>query len=286
MIKAGFIGLGCMGEPMARNVAKAGFLVGVWNRTRERAERLAQQLGVECAESPAQLAERADLVLTCVSADRDVLSVMQALLPGLRQGSLIVDVSTISSDTARQAAEQIRQKGADFIDAPVSGGVEGARRGTLAMMVGGRVSALEKARPALEAMAGRIVHIGDVGAGQAAKAINQVMCAGINEAVTEALAFGAQLGLDMPKAIDIIAGGAAGNWFLEQRGMTMLKGSFEPGFKLALHHKDLNICLEMAARLGMRLPLAEAAFRDYAELIRQGYGDKDISALFRLKYPA
>ncbi len=286
MMKAGFIGLGGMGEPMARNMAKAGFLAALWNRTRQRAVRLAQQLEVECAESPAQLAERVDVVLTCVSADADVLEVVRALLPGLHQGSLIVDMSTVSSETARQAADLVRQKGAEFLDAPVSGGVEGARNGTLAMMVGGDEAALEKVRPVLAAMSSRIVHMGVVGAGQGAKAINQIMCAGINEAVTEALAFGARLGLDLTKVIDVISAGAAGNWFLERRGMSLLQGLFEPGFKLALHHKDLKIALDMAARIGTRLPLTEATLRDYEELLRQGYGDEDISALYRLKRPA
>ena len=150
-------------------------------------------------------------------------------------------------------------------------------------MVGGPIESLNQAKAVLEAMSGRIVHMGDVGAGQATKAINQIMCAGINQAVTEALAFGATQGVNLEKAIDIIRQGAAGNWFLDKRGLTMVNGVFTPGFKLALHQKDLKICLEMAEKLGVNLPITQITSREYAQLIQQGYGDEDISALYRLK---
>jgi 3-hydroxyisobutyrate dehydrogenase len=284
-MKAGFIGLGAMGAHMARNVAKAGMLEAVWTRTTPVAENLAAELSVDCASSPAYLALQANVVLICVSDDAALLAVVDALLPGLSPDVTVVDHSTVSSETARKAADKIRSLGADFLDAPVSGGVEGAQNGSLSMMVGGKAKSLVKVRPILESMARRVVHLGDVGAGQAAKAVNQVMCAGINQAVTEALAFGAAQGLNMDKAIQAIADGAAGNWFLDKRGRTMTHGSFAPGFKLALHHKDLKICLETANKLGVVLPLAETTLSDYADLIRQGYGEEDISALYRLKRP-
>jgi 3-hydroxyisobutyrate dehydrogenase len=283
--QTGFIGLGAMGGPMARNLAKAGLLSAVWNRTHSTARLWAEELGVVCADSPADLAARVDVVLTCVSADVDLLAVIDALLPGLKPGAIVVDHSTVSSETARGVAERVRSKGADFLDAPVSGGVEGARNGTLAVMVGGRADSLERVRPVLEAMAARIVRMGDVGAGQATKAVNQIMCAGINQAVTEALAFGATQGLDMDKVVEVVAQGAAGNWFLDKRGHTMIHGSYTPGFKLALHQKDLRICLAMAAGAGMELPITTMTARDYAELMREGHGDEDISALYRLKRP-
>ncbi len=144
----------------------------------------------------------------------------------------------------------LAEKQVAFLDAPVSGGVEGAKNGTLAMMVGGDADALEKARPVLEAMTGRIMHMGATGSGQATKAVNQIMCAGINQAVTEALAFAQAQGLAMDKVIDVISGGASGNWFLQHRGSTMTQGTFAPGFKLALHHKDLKICQSMAKQTG------------------------------------
>jgi 3-hydroxyisobutyrate dehydrogenase len=285
VMKAGFIGLGAMGEPMARNLDKAGRLDSVWNRSRVKAEDLAAELGVAVADSPADLAQRADVVVICVSADRDVLQVIDALLPGVRPGTVVADCSTVSGLTAREAARRLAGRDADFLDAPVSGGVEGAQAATLAMMVGGEAAVLARVRPVLEAMASRIVHIGAVGMGQGCKAVNQIMAAGINQAVTEALAFGEAAGLPMDQVIEAVSGGAAGNWFLDRRGPTMTRGVFRPGFKLALHHKDLGICLESAEKLGVALPLAERARADYARLMEQGFGEEDISALYRLRRP-
>jgi 3-hydroxyisobutyrate dehydrogenase len=282
-MKTGFIGLGAMGAHMARNLAHAGLLAAVWNRTAAVAQPLAQELGVIAAGSPAELARQVDLALICVSADADLLEVIDALAPGLRPGMIVIDHSTVAVETARAAAARVRAQGADFLDAPVSGGVEGARQGTLAIMLGGAADSLERARPALEAMAKRIVWMGEVGAGQAAKAVNQIMCAGINQAVAEALAFGAAQGLDMEKVIAVVSGGAAGNWFLDKRGATMTQGIFTPGFKLALHHKDLKICLEMAEKLSMPLPVTAMTLQDYEILMREQHGDEDISALYRLK---
>ncbi|MGZ8219471.1 NAD(P)-dependent oxidoreductase [Methylomagnum sp.] len=284
-MKTGMIGLGAMGTHMARNVAKQGLLAAVWNRTEATAQTLAAELGVACSSSPAHVAERADVVLVCVSADADVLEVVRRILPGLKPGSVVVDLSTVSRETAREAARLVRETSADFLDAPVTGGVEGAKNGTLAIMVGGAAETLDKVRPVLDAMGRRVVHMGEVGMGQSAKAVNQVMCAGINEAVTEALAFGARLGLDMAKVIDVVSGGAAGNWFLEKRGPTMTQGTFAPGFKLALHHKDLKICRAMAEELGMPLTVAEMTLEHYERLMAEGFGDEDISALYRLKRP-
>jgi 3-hydroxyisobutyrate dehydrogenase len=284
-LRAGWIGLGSMGAAMARNAARAAYLTHVWNRARAVAEQVSAELGVTLAESLADLATAVDVILMCVSADADVLAVVDELLPALKPGQVVVDFSTVSRDTALEAARRVREKGADFLDAPVTGGVEGASRGTLAMMVGGEVATLERVRPLLESMGKRIVHMGDTGAGQSAKAVNQIMCAGINEAVTEALAFGAHLGLDMDKLIEVVSGGAAGNWFLDKRGHSMTQGSFKPGFKLGLHHKDLGICLAMAERLGIPLPLADTTRAHYERLMAAGHGDEDISALYRLKRP-
>ncbi|MDD1635074.1 MAG: NAD(P)-dependent oxidoreductase [Methylococcaceae bacterium] len=278
-MKAGMIGLGAMGLGMARNLAKAGYLTAVYNRTTAKTA----EFKVPAFDLPEVLAAEVDIVLICVSADQDVLDIVEAITKTIKPGSIVVDMSTISSETAKKAAVCLAEKRVAFLDAPVSGGVEGAKNGTLAMMVGGDADALGKARPVLEAMTRRIIHMGKTGSGQATKAVNQVMCAGINQAVTEALAFGEAQGLAMDKVIDVISGGASGNWFLQHRGVTMTQGTFAPGFKLALHHKDLKICQTIAAQTGVSIPLADMTVTDYEELMAEGYGDEDISALYRMK---
>jgi 3-hydroxyisobutyrate dehydrogenase len=282
-MKVGYIGLGAMGQGMARNLAKAGLLHGVYNRTPSKADELAAELQVDAYSSPQALAAQVDVILVCVSADEDVLQMVSAIAETINPGSVVIDTSTVSSLTAQQAAKILNAKQADFLDAPVSGGVEGAKQGTLAMMVGGDAVVLERVKPILQAMTARIEHMGDTGAGQACKAVNQIMCAGINQAVTEALAFGEAQGLDMLKVIDVISGGAAGNWFLAHRGKTMTQGIFKPGFKLSLHHKDLLICQHMAEQANLACPLTDNTVHDYQLLMQQGFGDEDISALYRLK---
>jgi 3-hydroxyisobutyrate dehydrogenase len=278
-MKVGMIGLGAMGLGMARNLAKAGFLRGVYNRTTAKT----LEFKVATYDLPEALAAEVDIVLICVSADQDVIGLVEAIAKTIKPGSIVVDLSTVSSDTTQKAAAILLKKEVIFLDAPVSGGVEGAKNGTLAMMVGGNIKALEKARPALETIAKRIIHIGDTGSGQATKAANQIMCAGINQAVTEALAFAQSQGLEIEKVIDVISGGAAGNWFLEHRGYTMTQDIFAPGFKLALHHKDLKICQAMAAQSDIAIPLSDMTVINYEQLMNDGYGDEDISALYRLK---
>ena len=278
-MKVGMIGLGAMGLGMARNLAKAGFLTAVYNRTTAKT----LEFKVATYDSPEALAAEVDIVLICVSADQDVIGLVEAIAKTIKPGSIVVDLSTVSSDTAQKAAAILLKKEVNFLDAPVSGGVEGAKNGTLAMMVGGNIKALEKARPALEAIAKRIIHLGGTGSGQATKAANQIMCAGINQAVTEALAFAQSQGLEIEKVIDVISGGAAGNWFLEHRGYTMTQDIFTPGFKLALHHKDLKICQTMAAQSDIAIPLSDMTVINYEQLMNDGYGDEDISALYRLK---
>ena len=275
--------MGAMGLGMARNLAKAGYLTGVYNRTSDKAEALAEELRIKAYPTQQALAEEVDIVLICVSADQDVLDVVSEIETTIKPGSVVIDMSTVSSSTAQQAATILKTKQADFLDAPVSGGVEGANNGTLAMMVGGDAQALERVRPILAAMTARIEHMGATGAGQACKAVNQIMCAGINQAVTEALAFAEAQGLNLDKVIDVVSGGAAGNWFLQHRGKTMTRGIFTPGFKLALHHKDLLICRRMARQAGVACPLTETTLADYDRLMQQGLGNEDISALYRLK---
>lgn len=271
-----------MGMPMALNLFRAGLLQTYWNRSADKMAAMAAETDIHGADSPAAVAAECELILTCVSRDEDLEQVIEALLPGLNPDSIVVDTSTVSVQTARSIAHQLQEKSAHFLDVPVSGGVEGAKNGSLAMMVGGEAAILQRAMPVLEVLSGAVNHIGPTGSGQATKAVNQVLAAGINQAVCEALAFGQALDLPMDKVIDVVSSGAAGNWFLAHRGKTMLRETFTPGFRLALHHKDLQICMTMAEQAGTRLPLSEQTVADYETLMAQGLGDEDISALFRL----
>lgn len=280
---AGFIGLGAMGAPMARHLHRAGHLAAVWNRTRTVAEALAAELGVAAPVSPAELAAQCEVVFVCVSADADVLGIVDALRPGLRREAVVIDTSTVAPATARRAAAMVAERGGMFLDAPLTGGVEGARNGTLSVLVGGDEAAFARVRPLLETFGKRVTRFGDVGAGQATKAVNQVMVAGIAEAVCEALALADRLDLDTDAVIDTLGNGAAASWFLDKRGRSMLAGEFATGFKLRLLHKDLGILQAMAGELDARLPTVDAARADYAQLLDAGHGDDDISALIRLK---
>jgi 3-hydroxyisobutyrate dehydrogenase len=272
-----------MGGHMARNLQRAGLLAAVWNRNGAKAQTLAAELKVEAPATLTELAAMCEAVVSCVSADADVLEVTRTLAPALRKGSLMLDCSTVSAVTARQAAELVGARGADFVDCPVSGGVEGARDGTLAIMVGGSPEAFERAQPILQALGRTIAHFGPVGAGEAAKATNQIMCAGIIEAVAEAMAFARAQGLPLDKLIETLGQGAGSSWYFVHRAPNMARGSYPAGFRVRLHQKDLGICHDMAARFGAALPVVERMRAEYAELIARGYGDEDISATFRLK---
>jgi 3-hydroxyisobutyrate dehydrogenase len=282
-LKTAFIGLGAMGAPMAGHLKAKGLLHAVANRTRARADALAREWGVLAPATLAELAASCDVVALCVTADADVLSLVEALAPHLKPGAIVIDHSTVAPDTARQAAVRLAQVGAHFLDAPVSGGVEGAKNGKLSVMVGGDADVLQRALPVLEAYALRVTHLGDVGAGQATKAVNQVLVAGIAQAVCEGLALGDALGLDPERLIPTLGAGAAGNWFLDKRGATMLRNEFSVGFKLALLHKDLAIVRGIAEQAGTATGVIERSLADYAQLMSEGYGDDDISALIRLK---
>jgi 3-hydroxyisobutyrate dehydrogenase len=282
-LAVGFIGLGAMGRGMTRNLRRAGLLRGVWNRTAAPAAELAAELGCLTAASPAQLAAQCDVVVLCVSADADVLEVVDAIAPALRPGSIVVDCSTVSAATAREAARRLAAHQVEFLDAPVSGGVEGARDATLAIMVGGDAKAFERAQPVLAAMGRAVTYFGASGAGQAAKATNQIMCAGIIQAVGEAMAFAKAEGLPLDALIETLGKGAGSSWYFVNRAPNMVRGAYPPGFRVRLHEKDLRICHDMAARHGVELPVVETTLRHYERLIEQGHGDEDISTIFRLK---
>ncbi len=281
-MKAGVIGLGAMGAPMARHVHGKGVLTAVGNRTQSKADALAGELEVRAARSAANFAD-CDVVILCVSLDADVIENAAALAEVLKPGAIVVDHSTVSVETARRAAALLAAHDIGFLDAPVSGGVEGARNGKLSIMVGGRADLLERVEPVIGSYAARITHMGGTGAGQATKAINQVLVAGINEAVCEGLALGETLGLDPERLLPTLMAGAASNWFLDKRGATMLRDEFAPGFKCLHMLKDLRIVQGIARDSGVRTAVIDQAVADYAELIERGYGEADTSALIALK---
>jgi 3-hydroxyisobutyrate dehydrogenase len=282
-MRAGFVGLGAMGHHMARNLHKHGLLAAVWNRTPAKAQAFAAESGCFFASRLEELASRCDAVVLCVSADADVLEIVERLAALLPPRALVIDCSTVSAGTARTAAQLLKSKDIDFLDCPVSGGVEGARDGTLAIMVGGEAAAFERAQPLLRAMGRTVSHFGPSGSGQAAKATNQIMCAGIIQAVAEAMAFARAEGLPLDKLIDTLGKGAGSSWYFVNRAPNMVRGTFPAGFRVRLHEKDLRICRDMAARHGVQLPVIEMTLLHYRRLIEQGYGDEDISSLFRLK---
>jgi 3-hydroxyisobutyrate dehydrogenase len=269
---------------MARNLQRAGLLKGVWNRTPEKAQALASELGCSAAATVAQLAPDCDVLIVCVSADADVRAIVTDLAPAVRHGQILIDCSTVSAETARYTAAVLGPKGVEVLDCPISGGVEGATKGSLAIMVGGEAATLERVRPVLQALGTTITHFGGHGAGQAAKATNQIICAGVNRANAEAMAFAKAHGLDLDKVLATLSRGAAGNWYLQNRGPFMAAGNYPAGFRVRLHQKDLRICQAMAAALGVHLPVIEETLSDYAQLISAGYAEEDISSIYRLKH--
>jgi 3-hydroxyisobutyrate dehydrogenase len=282
-VKTGFIGLGAMGVGMARNLAKAGLLDSLWNRGVAKAAALATETGARVAADPAALARRVDVAVLCVSADQDVLEVVDALLPGARPGLTVIDCSTVSAGTAREAARRLAGRGAAFLDCPVSGGVEGAREGTLAIMCGGEADTFEAMRPVLAAMGRTVTHMGPTGYGQSTKATNQILCAGVIQAVAEAMAFAKAEHLPLEKVIETLGKGAGSSWYFVNRAPFMARGAFPAGFRVRLHDKDLGICRDMAAAHGVSLPVVEVTRAHYQTLIASGHGDEDISTIFRLK---
>ncbi len=284
-----FLGLGALGAPMAANLLAAGFPLTVHNRDRRREEPLAAG-GAATAPSPAAAAREAAILCLCLSDDAAVAAVLleqeQAAIHGLAAGSLVIDFSTIAPASSEALAARLAERGVAYLDAPVTGGTEGARAGTLSVLVGGAESDLERARPVLEAVGGRISHLGPVGAGQRAKAVNQVLVAGSYAALAEALALGQRLDLPMERVCEALMDGAAGSWALRHRSATMLRGTYPLGFRLALHHKDLRIALEAAAAAGLALPISERVAAIEAELMAAGHGDEDVSALARWFAPA
>ena len=281
--RVGFCGLGTMGSGMAANVAQAGYPLTVWNRTPGRAG-AAVAAGASEGLSPAAVASASEVVVMCVSDTPDVEAVLfgeGGLADGLARGSLVIDCSTIAPGATRQFAARLAERGIGFVDAPVSGGSEGALKGTLTIMVGGSEADVERARPVLEAMGSTITHMGPVGSGQTTKAVNQVILSGVYLGVAEGMVLAMKSGLDATLVAEALSGGAAGSWVLQNRAQRMIDDDYPLGFRIALHLKDLTIALEQARSVGAALPISAMASQIEAALVARGHGDDDNSALAR-----
>jgi 3-hydroxyisobutyrate dehydrogenase len=282
--RIGFLGLGTMGAAMAANLARAGFAVTAWNRSPGRAGEL-NDLGVVRAASPADVARSTDALVICVSDTPDVDSVLfgpDGVASGASAGLLVIDCSTISPSATRDFSARLAERGVALVDAPVSGGSEGAQKGTLTIFCGGDGPAVERARPILEAMGKTITHVGPSGSGQAVKAVNQVILAGTYLGVAEGIVLAMRAGLDVAQVVDALGGGAAQSWVLANRSERMRSNDYPLGFKVALHRKDLGIALEMAGEMGADLPVAELAADFETDLVARGHADDDMSALARV----
>ena len=281
--RVGFVGLGTMGAAMARNVARAGFTVTAWNRTPGRGMDLAE-LGVTMSTSPAAAAAESDAVVVCVSDTPDVEAVLfgrGAITEGAPDGLLVVDCSTISPSATRDFGRRLGEQGVALVDAPVSGGSEGARDATLTIFAGGEERDVERARPILAAMGRTITHVGPLGSGQAVKAVNQVILAGTYLGVAEGIVLALRAGLDLGQVVDALGAGAAQSWVLANRSERMVANEYPLGFKVALHRKDLAIGLQLARELGVELPVTELAAVLEDDVVEQGHGEEDVSALAR-----
>jgi 2-hydroxy-3-oxopropionate reductase len=280
----GFVGLGIMGAFMAGNLLEAGYELVVHNRTRTKAERLAQR-GARAADSPREVAEGSDVIITMLPGPPQVEEVVAGdggLLEGAREGSLIIDMSTSSPILAQELARAARNKAVGMLDAPVSGGDVGARDGTLSIMVGGEENDFERARPLFRVMGETVVHVGGVGAGQVVKACNQIVVALVIEAIAEALVLGSKAGVDPDRVVEVLSGGLASNKVLEVKGEKFLSHEFAPGGKVEYHRKDLGIALEAGKEYEVTLPVAAFVDQMFGVLEAKGRGGWDHSALLTL----
>jgi 3-hydroxyisobutyrate dehydrogenase len=281
--RVGFIGLGIMGRGMAHNLLKAGYELRVWNRTASRMDELTQA-GALAAASPAELAAHSDVIITCVSDTPDVVEVIlgqQGVIHGARPGALVIDMSTISPQTTREIAQQLAEKAIEMLDAPVSGGSEGAARGTLSIMIGGDAAQVERAMPMLQAMGKTITHVGDHGSGQTVKLVNQILVVGNALAMSEALMFAQAGGVDLEKTLNAVSQGAAGSWMLSNRGPQILNRDWRPGFTIDLQQKDLRLVLAAADQMGVPVLATSTVFNLYRTLQARGLGAEGNHALIK-----
>lgn len=283
-MKIAFIGMGTMGAPMALNILNAGYSLVVHNRTRSKEEPLGKA-GATRADSPKNAADGSRIIITCLSDTPDVEQVIlgdQGVIHGAAPEAIVVDMSTISPISTRRIGKALAEKKIKMVDAPVSGGSEGARKGTLSIMAGGEESDFQAVLPVLKAMGKTIRRIGPLGSGQLTKAINQIIIAGTYWSVAEGMALGIKAGLDMEKVLEALGGGAAASWILTNRSSNMINNAYPLGFRIKLHRKDLNIALEVARELGVVLPFGAYIEQIETSLITRGHGDEDISAVARI----
>jgi 3-hydroxyisobutyrate dehydrogenase len=279
-MRIGFVGLGTMGAPMASNLLEAGFDVIVHNRTRTKEEALAK-LGAQRAATLAEAALNADVVVTMVSDTSDVEEVLfgeDGIAAGAQPGTVVVDMSTISPDSTRGFGERLAAQGIGYVDAPVSGGSEGAEKGTLTIMCGGEAADVDRVRPVLEAMGSKVTHIGPLGSGQLTKAVNQIIIGGYFLALAEGLTLAMKAGLDTDMVLEAISAGMCRSAVLEMRAPNMINDTYPLGFKLALHLKDLGIALTTARELGVDLPLA-GMVQDIEQRLVTERGGEDMSVM-------
>ena len=279
-MRIGFIGLGIMGRPMALNLVKHGHELTVWSRRSESMQPLLDA-GAKAAASPAALASAVDALIVIVPDAPDVRKVMQDILPGVRPGLIVVDMSTISPIAAREIAADMQAVGIEFLDAPVSGGEVGAIAGTLSIMVGGKRDVFDKVRPVLAGMGQTVVHLGASGAGQAAKAANQIITGANTLTVAEAFTFAEKNGVDLAQLKEVLMGGSAASKTLEIHGQRMIDRNFNPGFKSWMRQKDMNIVMQAAHTLGVYLPLSAATAQMYNAIVAQQLGEADQSIVIR-----
>ena len=285
MAKVAWIGLGVMGYPMAGHLARAGHAVTVFNRTRAKAERWVAEHGGRLADTPKAAAKGTEFVFACVGADDDLREVTigeDGAFHGMERGAVFVDHTTASADVARTLAERAREGGLHFIDAPVSGGQQGAERGVLTVMCGGEEAAFARAEPIIATYARRVRLMGPAGAGQLTKMVNQICIAGLLQGLAEGIHFAKRAGLDVEAVLEVISKGAAQSWQMENRGATMARGEFDFGFAIDWMRKDLAICMAEARRAGASLPVTALVDQLYAQLQARGAGRQDTSALIRL----
>lgn len=281
--RVGVIGLGIMGGGMARNLLKAGFPVTVWNRTASKVEPFVAA-GAQAGRNPAEVAAQSDVIITCVSDTPDVEAVIlgeNGILAGAKPGSLLIDCSTISPIATRSLAEKLAQNGIAMLDAPVSGGSEGAALGTLSIMVGGEAQDFERALPVLQAIGKKIIHVGPIGAGQTVKLVNQIVVVGNTLAMCEGLLFAQAGGVDLAKAVEVVGAGAAGSWMWNNRGPQILRRDWRPGFTIDLQQKDIRLVLEAADQLGVPLPGMALIFQLYRTLQARGLGSEGNHGLIK-----
>jgi len=281
MTTVAFIGLGIMGGPMAANLVKAGFDVVGYNRSPEKVKELVEK-GGRGAEDVASAVREADVVITMVPDSPDVEAVSAEIFAGAREGTLYIDMSTIRPDVAVRVAEAGREAGVRVLDAPVSGGEAGAVEGSLSIMVGGSAEDFADARPVFDAVGKTIVHVGPAGSGQTVKAANQLIVAGNIQLLAEAVVFLEAYGVDMRPALEVLGGGLAGSTVLARKGDGMLAREFKPGFRLALHHKDMGIVTSAAREAGVTIPLGAVVAQLVAAMVARGEGALDHSGLLKL----